>query len=208
MKNYFLSSLFILLSIISLSSCQNHVPKIQIYIESLCPDCKYLINRSLKDFYEQVKKPNLADVELVPYGNAKEKFNETTGKWDFTCQHHENECYGNLIETCLIQNLGRVDANKKIICIESEIDNFEDDFDKTLEYCLDNDADQIKEINDCVNSDMGNVYQHQMAQKTLDHDYVPWVLVDGVHDTIAEETIIESLIDYVCGDDKSKCYGE
>ena len=78
----------------------------------------------------------------------------------------------------------------------------------TIEYCLDNDADQIKEINDCVNSDMGNVYQHQMAQKTLDHDYVPWVLVDGVHDTIAEETIIESLIDYVCGDDKSKCYGE
>ena len=208
MKNNALSSLFILLSIISLSSCQKHVPKIQVYIESLCPDCQYFINRSLKDFVEMVTKPNLADIELVPYGNADETYDEKTGKWVFECQHKENECYGNLIETCLIHNLGRVESHKKIICIESNIDGFNRDFDKTLEFCLNKDADKIKEINDCVASDMGNVYQHQMAQKTLEHDYVPWILVDGVHDTQAESVIIESLIDYVCGDDRSKCFAE
>ena len=47
-----------------------------------------------------------------------------------------------------------------------------------------------------------------MAQKTLEHKYVPWILVDGVHDTQAENLIIESLIDYVCGDDRSKCFAE
>ena len=208
MKNYFLSSLFILFSIISISSCQKHVPKIQVYIESLCPDCQYFINRSLKDFLEMVNKPNLADIELIPYGNAKEKYNEKTGKWEFECQHKENECYGNLIETCIINNYGKVDSYKKIICLESNIDGFERDFDKTLAFCLDNDQDKIKEINDCVKSDMGNVYQHQMAQKTLDHTHVPWVIVDGVYDSEVENVIFESLIDYVCRDDRSKFFSE
>ena len=53
---------------------------------------------------------------------------------------------------------------------------------------------------------MGNLYEHQMAQKTESHFWVPWVVVDGVHDIDAENQILESLIDYVCGDDKSKCY--
>ena len=208
MKVYFFSLLYILLSIISLSNSQKYVPKIQVYIESLCPDCVNFITHSFKDFYEKVSKPNLADIEFVPFGNAKEVFNEATQKWEFECQHGENECYGNLIETCIIQNLGMVNSYSKIICIESNIARYGRNFNTTLEFCFDNDADQIKAIYDCVNSDLGNFYQHQMAQKTGDHLYVPWVIVDGVHDIDAENQIIESLIDYLCGDDKSKCYSE
>ena len=136
MKVYFFSVLYILLSIISLSSCQKHVPKIRVYIESLCPDCMYFINRSFKDFIEKVSKPNLADIELIPYGNAKEKFNETTKKWEFECQHGENECYGNIIETCLIHNYGKIDSYKKILCIESNIAKYDLNFDRTLDFCF------------------------------------------------------------------------
>ena len=208
MKIYFLSSLFILLSLISLSKSQKHVPKIQVYIESLCPDCVNFLTRSFKNYIEQVSKPGLADIELIPFGNANETYNTETGKWEFQCQHGENECYGNLIETCLIQTYGRINSYDKILCIESNIAEFGKDFDKTLEYCLNNDPDQIQEINNCVKSDMGNIYQHQMAQKTGEHLYVPWVIVDGVHDEIAEEQIIKSLIDYLCENDRSKCYSE
>ena len=44
-----------------------------------------------------------------------------------------------------------------------------------MEFCFDKDADQIQAIYDCVKSDMGNFYQHQMAQKTEEHLYVPWI---------------------------------
>ena len=63
----------------------------------------------------------------------------------------------------------------------------------------------LKEVQDCVKSDMGNIYQHQMAQKTGDHLYVPWILVDGVYDEETNEKIYDSLFEFLCGEDKSKC---
>ena len=47
-----------------------------------------------------------------------------------------------------------------------------------------------------------------MAQKTGEHTHVPWIIVDGVHDSDVELQIIESLMDYLCGSDRSKCYTE
>ena len=35
----------------------------------------------------------------MAYGNASEKPREEL--WDFTCQHGENECDGNMYETCI-----------------------------------------------------------------------------------------------------------
>ena len=121
------------------------VPKIQVYTESLCPDCVNFITKSFKDFYEKVKKPNLLDIEFIPFGNAKEVYNISTKKYDFTCQHGENECYGNLVETCVIQILGRVKSYSAIICIESNFAKYDKNFDKTLEYCLSNDEKSINE---------------------------------------------------------------
>ena len=45
-----------------------------------------------------------------------------------------------------------------------------------------------------------------MAQKTGDHLGVPSILVDGVFDDDINDKIWDSLIEYLCGDDKSKCY--
>ena len=186
---------------------KSSVPKIQVYIESLCPDCVNFITKSFKSFYENVKNPNLEEIEFIPYGNAQEVYNENTGRYDFTCQHKENECYGNIIETCAIQIKGRVKSYGTILCIESNIASYKLDFDNTLEYCLKEEEDTLQEIKDCVSSDKGNYYEHQMVQKTdIDHKYVPWVVVNGVHDVDAENKIIESLVDYLCGDDKTKCY--
>jgi len=202
----FLFAVLFILCLISFSSEQKHVPKIQVYIESLCPDCYNFIVGSFKDFYEKVNRPNLAQIEFIPYGNAKEVYNSQTKKWEFTCQHGEPECYGNLIETCAIQKMGRVNSYSAILCLESNIEEYDFDFDKTLEFCFKEDQTTLNEIKTCVSSDMGNLYEHQMAQKTESHFWVPWVVVDGVHDIDAENQILESLIDYVCGDDKSKCY--
>ena len=185
-----------------------HAPKIQVYIESLCPDCVNFITKSFKAFYENVQKPNLAEIEFIPYGNAKESYNTSTQKYDFACQHGENECYGNLIETCAIQIQGRIKSYETILCIESNIENYDLNFDNTLAFCLSKDQNTLEEIKKCVKSDMGNIYEHQMAQKTdINHKWVPWVVVDGVHDEEIENQIIDSLIDYLCGEDKTICYG-
>ena len=201
-------TIILILSLISISFQQKHIPKIQIYIESLCPDCYFFITKSFKSFYENVKNPNLAEIEFIPYGNAQEVYNSQNKLWEFTCQHGEPECYGNLIETCAIQTLGKIKSYETIICLESNIEEYDFDFDKTLEYCMTNDQTNLGLIKECVSSDIGNYYQHQMALKTdKNHLWVPWVVVDGVHDIEAENQIIESLTDYLCGDDKSKCYG-
>ena len=185
-----------------------YIPKIEVYIESLCPDCVNFITKSFKEFYEKVKNPNIVEIDFIPYGNAHESFNTSTNKYDFTCQHGENECYGNLIETCAIQTQGRIKSYEIILCIESNIAYYSRNFDITLEFCLSNEPDKLQEIKDCIESDMGNYYEHQMAQKTdVSHNHVPWVVVDGIHDEETENQIIKSLIDYLCGDDKTKCYG-
>ena len=201
-------TIILILSLISISFQQKYIPKIQIYIESLCPDCYFFITKSFKSFYENVKNPNLAEIEFIPYGNAQEVYNSQNKLWEFTCQHGEPECYGNLIETCAIQTLGKIKSYETIICLESNFEEYDFDFDKTLEYCMINDQTNLGLIKECVSSDIGNYYQHQMALKTdKKHLWVPWVVVDGVHDIEAENQIIESLTDYLCGDDKSKCYG-
>ena len=165
-------------------------PKIQVYIESLCPDCVNFIMKSFKEFHEKVQKPNLAEIEFIPFGNANESYNTTTKKYDFSCQHGENECYGNLVETCAIQIQGRIKSYETIICIESNIEKFKLDFDDTLEFCLTSDQITLQNIKDCIKSDMGNFYEHQMAQKTAEHKWVPWIVVNGIHDVEIENKII------------------
>ena len=194
-KSFFLFLYIILNSfIINYIQCQKQIPKITIYMESLCPYCIEFITTSIKEFYTKVTKPNVAYIEIIPYGNAQETYDLTTNKYSFTCQHGDNECYGNLISTCSLNVLGRVNGQLNIICLLENIYNFNRNFDSTLEYCLSSEPEILQEIKDCVISDMGNIYQHQMAQKTGDHKGVPWILVDGVYDEDANNKIYASLI--------------
>ena len=175
-------------------------------MESLCPYCILFLTTSIKEFYTEVEKPNVADIEIIPYGNARETYDSTLQKYTFTCQHGDNECYGNLIMTCSLNILGRIKGQLNIICLLENINKFNRNFNTTLEYCLNSEPNELQEIKDCVSSDIGNIYQHQMAQKTGEHLGVPWILVDGVYDEDTNDKIWTSLIDYLCGDDRSKCF--
>ena len=200
---FYLLLIYILL--VSNTSSQKVVPKITVYFESLCPYSIEFITTSIKEFYSKVTKPNVAYVELIPYGNANESYDPTTKKYTFSCQHGDNECYGNLVSTCSLNMLGRVKGQLNIICLLENIYLNDRNFDKTLEYCMSSEPELLKEVQDCIKSDMGNIYQHQMAQKTGDHLGVPWILVDGVYDEEDNEIIYDSLFEYLCGEDKSKC---
>lgn len=76
--------------------------KVDLYSESLCPDCLAFIKSSLKTAANTKDFWKICDFNLYPYGNAKRSQNGSL--WNFTCQHGVKECQGNLIEAC---------ANKK-----------------------------------------------------------------------------------------------
>ena len=90
------------------------------------------------------------------------------------------------METCAINLLGKIKSYEVLICIDKNIFNNDKNFDKTLDLCMKGRDSEKELIKDCMNSDIGNYYEHIMANRTLDHYYVPWILVDGVHDVNAE----------------------
>src|SRR5689334_361194 len=90
-----LQSIFILINICSFIYS---VPKVDVYMESLCPDSIHFIETSFKPFFSNPSKHELADVTIYTSGNSHDTWDGS--KWVFTCQHGDNECYGNTIETC------------------------------------------------------------------------------------------------------------
>ena len=171
-------------------------PLITIYIESLCPDCTGFISTSFKEFYN-LNITNLASIEIIPFGNANETYNETTQLYEFSCQHGENECYGNIIETCAINMIGKYLSGSLLICIEENILQMDKNFTRVLDYCLE-DKDLMNQLLTCAQSKTGNTWEHYMAQKTESHQYVPWILVDGIHDVDIENRILSNMTDYLC----------
>jgi interferon gamma-inducible protein 30 len=187
---------FLLFSSFLLTLISSQSPYITIYIESLCPDCTEFISNSFKEFYN-LNITNLATIDFIPFGNANETYNETTELYEFSCQHGENECFGNIIETCAINIMGKYLSSGLLICIEENIFESGEDFEKVLKNCT-NDEELSNQILSCTGDKTGNTWEHHMAQKTEAHDYVPWVIVDGIHDVDAENKILNNLTDYLC----------
>ena len=191
-----LKTLFFSLLIVSINS----VPQIDILVESLCPDSIGFIGNSFTKFFNATNSSQLANVTFHFYGNAHQSFNGTS--WNFSCQHGANECYGNLIETCVTKNFPKNQSHPFLICLEKYIRAFAANFPKATNYCLTNTTINSTLVWNCVNSDMGNRLQNEVANFTESvnprHNYVPWVIVDGVHDLYVEDAILNDMLGYLC----------
>jgi interferon, gamma-inducible protein 30 len=194
MKYLLLSLLLIKISLCQVSTHPNNIPIIDIFVESLCPDCMDFIGGSFKQFQAAVDHQQLAIVNFYPFGNAKESWNGS--KWAFECQHGSNECYGNTIEACALNYFTDDEGKKFLICIEGNILKLSKNFDKAVELCV-SDESTRKGIINCANGDEGNKLLHQVAQKTPKHNYVPWIHVNGEHDVNKENKILTNMLDYL-----------
>jgi len=178
--------------------------KIDFYYESLCPYCQQFIERSLKvaastkvlfewiqDFWK------ICNFNLYPYGNAKRVQNGSS--WNFTCQHGDAECQGNLIEACAIKKYDLyTQALPFIICLESNPNNWDANGKKCAQtYNLDWNA-----ISQCSKSQEGVKYIVEMAENTEalvpKHTYVPWVVVNDQHTQSTESAVTSNMVRYVC----------
>ncbi|XP_070604303.1 gamma-interferon-inducible lysosomal thiol reductase [Erythrolamprus reginae] len=167
---------------------------VSLYYESLCGGCREFLVQTL--FPTWVMLQSIMNVTLVPYGNAEEKKEGT--KWHFTCQHGEEECLGNTIEAC-ISHLYPVIDFVLIFCMESSADVV-----TSLPLCLKLYAPNasLADINACVKGDLGNQLMHRNAELTEAlkprHEYVPWILINGVHTDKLQTLAQESLFNLVC----------
>ncbi|WAR17949.1 GILT-like protein [Mya arenaria] len=120
-------------------------------------------------------------------------------KWKFECQHGDQECIGNLIETCAINILKDIKVYFPFInCIEGKSGMPE----KDAEECASQQQIDLNPIITCANGPMGNALEHQMALQTdalnPPHKYVPWVTLNGVHTEKLERKAEEDLLNLIC----------
>ena len=188
--------------------------KVELYYESQCPGCRQTITTSFKQAFAAEGFLDMAEVQLVPYGNASEK-EGVTGLWEFTCQHGETECVYNSIETCALDILADVpmDAFNFVLCIEENDKSTSpsQDYNTVVDKCAESAitrAHKFKasEIKNCPKNRTGNLQEHHQAVLTdaLDpkHTYVPWVVAQGVHNDAVQNAVQTSLLAYVCSEYK------
>lgn len=170
------------------------VVKLGFYYETLCPDCKNFMTQQLYPAYKAI--PDLFTVDFVPYGNAREYWDEN--EWYFRCQHGEEECYGNIISTCALNSYPYNTTFQFIACVEQSYLPFS----QAGKICADKFGLNWKHLNSCSVSKEGNHLQHIMATKTESleptHQFVPWITLNGNHTDSIQKAAETNLIKLIC----------
>ncbi|XP_053739994.1 gamma-interferon-inducible lysosomal thiol reductase-like [Synchiropus splendidus] len=167
--------------------------QLDLYYETLCPGCRMFISEVL--FPTWVLLKDILSVNLVPYGNAQET--PDGDHYQFECQHGEEECLGNMIEACLLNMTDK--AFHIIYCMESSVDVV-----NAAESCVALYSSDLRwdAVVNCVKGDQGNKLMHQNALKTdalqPPHEYVPWIVINGVHTEKLQQDAMASLFTLVC----------
>ena len=92
--------------------------RVELYYESLCPYRQADITGSFAEAFATPGFLDMADVVMIPYGNAHETPNGDS--WTFTCQHGVDECAYNQVEACSNKYVADyLTAFNFINCVES-----------------------------------------------------------------------------------------
>ena len=176
--------------------------QVALYYESLCPYCQDTITGSFATAFAVPDFLEMADVLLVPYGNAH--WAASGDSWTFTCQHGVDECAYNQIESCSNFYISNpVTAFNFINCVESNDSKRKATYEGTIALCSSIvSVEELAGINSCWNSQQGIDLEYANALLTdalsPAHQYVPWLVGQGVHTDDIQNQLETSLLDYVC----------
>ena len=180
---------------------------IDLFYESQCPACRDQITNNFSKAMSTKGFGKMATINLHPYGNATEKQSTTNpGQWDFTCQHGAVECQYNLLEACAIDQIDTKGKQSKhlpfnfIKCIENnDSSRTIDDHEKVATDCATQvGIPNVADLLTCVKGPAGNALEHKIAMATPNHNYVPWIVVDGQHSDTLQNSVGSNLLGYVC----------
>jgi len=208
LSSKYLITLFILFAIHSVTSETNHQSDpvhLDVYYESLCPDCSGFIERQLYPTWKLLgNMAGIFTVALYPYGNTHET-RLSNNSFSYQCQHGENECRGNMLEGCLIK---RCHFDSKcympvIACIEDGVIQ-KQPIETAVKECVRffKPGKSYQWIKECANGAEGQRLIHKMAVRTGSlvpkHTWVPWLVFDGVFSQENQERAQRNLPGLVC----------
>jgi interferon gamma-inducible protein 30 len=176
---------------------------VELYYESYCPYCQDFIAQQLVPTWQANGMASIMTISFIPYGNAQQQ-QDGSGQWVFTCQHGDQECTGNIIETCAIKlHPATSDHLPFIACMESG-DPATSGATCAQQTSLDWDA-----INTCSTGNDGNDAEHQMGVRTDNlnppHQGVPWIVVNGSPSDEAQNALLHVVCSAYQGPPPAAC---
>lgn len=154
--------------------------EITLYYEADCPFCRNLIVQQVSmPFVLNALQDGDITLTMVPYGNAH--------AW-YDCQHGWTECQHNMLEACVIHFTSNAVIHLPIIrCLELEFEKNETI--AALKICANEHIGEIMKCYDYGQGNLGIMLINEMAKQTVQHNYVPWVLINGKHSPSAEDNL-------------------
>ena len=135
------------------------------------------------------------NIELIPYGNAHYKGRRD--RYTFTCQHGQDECYGNMVQTCYINLVNNTESRIKFVNCAFNFPNQK----KIIEKCIDS-VDLRRQVKKCVTGTLGPNLEYEMAKKTdalnPPHSFIPWITIDGKGSRDLVDKACNDLMSVVC----------
>jgi len=165
--------------------------------------------------------PNIVSIELYPYGNAFEHIN-AYNYYNFACQHGPAECVGDTLEACTKYVYPDIKTHFPLInCIENNATNQHNQISAKVSYkqkiykdhfgihfnfmdigrrCAESLHLDFNEIGICTTTTLGTKLEHEEAEriKLQNHKYVPWIVINGVHNETLQNEAQTNLLNLVC----------
>lgn len=169
--------------------------QVQLFDEALCIGCKHFVTEQLVPTFD-ILGPAIMEIDVIPFGNAMIDVDSKLLK----CQHGEAECDANSYEQCASdifpiasRYLPFIDCLYKVL----PMGHADDPFDASIfAGCAKEAAMDWSTIKEC-HDDEERAWQLQVAaaQQTPEHQYVPWVVINGETIDMNQEF---DLLSYVC----------
>ncbi|CAG2113234.1 unnamed protein product [Medioppia subpectinata] len=192
----------VLLAIVGICAAADTPVQLDVYYESLCPDCMQFIKTQLVPNYK--KLASIMNVNMVPYGWAKStKVAKPDGTFDltFTCQHGPQECIGNEIHNCVLESETIARSLELFGCMYASKDYTKPA--TAAKECTAKLGFNYTAIDECASGPLGRGLHLRSGERfqaltNPKPNFVVWVVVNGVH-TQAIATRAESdLVGLIC----------
>jgi len=173
---------------------------VQVYDEALCGGCHEFILNQLIPVYAELTETVL-DVEVVPFGNAKIK--DPADPATLQCQHGVAECDANSYQQCAAALYPTARRYLPFVACLYEtlpMGHADEPFDATVfATCAVQSVLDWSSLQACHDDpDQAWLLQLDAQAKTpTDHQYVPWILVDGQHYAL-EDPDVGDFLSVVC----------
>ena len=164
--------------------------------ESLCSDSINFILNQLRPAYDKFGSKNIK-LTLVPFGKAN--FEMVRNQLSFQCQHGSEECYGNIVQACAIDQLldNPTKALQYVLCMEEGAAEIR----VSPKLCAAEMSLNWEEIEVCATGSRGK-YLHAInglvtSDLVPELKFVPTVVING--EVVGDETaVLNDFVGLLC----------